>query len=155
MAQAVKDEEKYLSECVTIEPLAIQEEYIRLPADMSYWNARYADAVRGHLLAKHELERVEAQQQLEQREKLAAEGKKPTEAMVSSAVLMSDEYNKAKLASIEAEVAKTRAAGRVDDLHSKREMLISMGAHIRKEMDGDPVLREQMKGTRVSKDGNW
>lgn len=151
----VKDEEQYLQECVTIEPLAIQEEYIRLPADMSYWNARYADAVRVHLHAKHELERVEAQQQLEQREKLAAEGKKPTEAMVSASVLLSDEYNKAKLTAIEAEVGKMRAAGRVDDLHSKREMLISMGAHIRKEMDGDPVLREQMKGARVNKDGNW
>jgi hypothetical protein len=43
--------------------------------------------------------------------------------------------------------------GNVDSLHSKREMLISMGAHIRKEMDHDPVIREQMRGSRLAKEG--
>ena len=37
--------DRYAKECVTVEPLMIKEEYIRLPPDLYHWNGRYADAV--------------------------------------------------------------------------------------------------------------
>jgi len=146
------DEAIYLEECIAIEPVAIQEEYVRFPADLAYWNGRAADTLLTHLRTKSELERVEAQLNIELRETVAAEGKKVTVDMLEAMVRVHPTYQAAKLTAIEAEVAKARHAGFVDSLHSKREMLISMGAHIRKEMEGDPVLREQIRGTRLARE---
>lgn len=153
MTEKTRDLNQYLDDCVTIEPVAIQEEYVRFPADLAFWNGKAADALQAHLHAKNNLERTEAQLQLTLREQFAAEGKKVTEAVITAAVTTHDEYQKAKVAAIAAEVEKARCSGYVDSLHSKREMLVSMGAHIRKEMDGDPVLREHMRGVKLAREG--
>ena len=59
----------YLYDCVNVEPEALQEEFVRIPADLAYWNERYAQAHREHLLAKLDAERAEALADIPQAER--------------------------------------------------------------------------------------
>jgi len=134
--------DEFLRKSVSVEPLAINEEYVELPAALAYWNARYADALREHLKAKMVLDRTEAKLRIECREMLAAEGK-VTESMIDAAVERHPDIEIAKLTSIEAEVEKVRISGVAEAVRAKKDMLISLGATMRAEMDGDPSIRKQ------------
>lgn len=140
--------DEYLRQCVRIEPLAIQEEYVRLPSDLAYWNARYASALRQHMMAKIESERVAARLRIELREQLLGRNAKVTESMVDSAVETHPDWQTARLEEIDAEVRKVQLHGVLDALRTKREMLISLGAHVRKEMDHDPAIRREQRDAR-------
>lgn len=132
----------FLSKSVRIEPLAINEEYVELPAMLAYWNARYADALRNHLKSKLNVERTEARLRIECREMLATEGK-VTESMVEAAVIKHPDMEIARLEAIEAEVEKVRLGGAAEAVRAKKDMLVSLGATMRAEMEGDPSLRKQ------------
>lgn len=136
--------EQYLRDCVNIEPLALNEEFIRLPADVAYWNERYSKAYRGWSTAKVELDRIRAQKNLEIREAAKTGGGKVTEAYVESLIEVDPAYVNSRMTLIEAEVEKTRLYGVLDAIRTKREMLVSLGAQIRQEMAGNPQLRSEM-----------
>ena len=72
-----KTRDEYLAECVVINDFALDEEFIRMPADMAYWNARYADALRNYLLAKLDHERNAARLHLRTKAANAAGGGRP------------------------------------------------------------------------------
>ena len=141
------DVDAYLFDAVQIIPEAIHEEYVRISADLAYWNSRYASACEAHLRAKIDAERVEARQQLVVRERLLDAGAKATEANVAAAVALDPQVVLAIDARIAAESEKIRLAGACEAVRSKREMLVSLGAHMRAEMGGDPVLRERYART--------
>lgn len=134
--------DKYLHDCVALFPEAIGEEMTRLPADLAYWNARYADVLRAFLKAKLDEDRTFARVAIYCREELAQSGK-VTEAMVTAAVEKHPDIEAARLATIEAEVEKVRLYGVLDAIRSKRDMLQSLGAQLRVEMEHDPVARER------------
>lgn len=135
--------DEYRRRCVETEPMALEEEYVRLPADLAYWNARFADCLRTYLRTKLDFEQTEARLRLETRERLLADAKKPTESQVDATVLGLPEMVQARLLLVEAEVAKVRAAGVCEAVRAKKDMLVSLGAHVRAEMNGDPMIREQ------------
>lgn len=135
--------EDSLYEAVQIEPLALQEEFIRTPRDLAYWNERYRNANQAFLESKIELERVEARQRIWHRERLVNEGGKVTESMVDAAVAMDDELYAARMEHVKKEVEKTRVNGVLDAIRAKRDSLISIGAHVRAEMGHDPTIRGQ------------
>lgn len=141
--------EKYLAECVQIFPEALNEEFVRMPADFAYWNERYADALRTHLLAKLMYDRTESSVRIECREKLLEQNAKVTESMVEAAVAQHPEFNEAREAVIASEIEKVRLGGVLDAIRTKRDMLISLGAHARIEMMNDPVVRERMAGAKM------
>jgi hypothetical protein len=151
-AQVKIEVEQYLKECVKIEPTVIEEEFIRLPADLAHWNEREAVALRAHLTSKIEVDRAYATAQIIERERLAMEGGKPTEARVAAAVELNKDYNEARVRAVEAEVERARLRGVVMAISAKREMLVSLGAHVRKEMESDPVLREQVRANRLQRE---
>lgn len=134
---------EYLKSCTTIAPEAIEEEFVRTPADVAYWNAQYAEALGAYLKAKLSADREWSRLWLLTRESLIAAGGKPTEATVEASVTMHPDWEKAQLALIEAEVLKTEAYGRVDAVHTKRDMLQSLGAKLRVEMQSDPQVRRE------------
>jgi len=138
------DPDEYLRECVAIEPLAIQEEYVRLPADLAYWNAQYANAQRAHLLAKVNLDVLERELYPVIRAELEAGGR-ATEKMIEAGIGQSEVWVEAKREVAEAEAEKGRLYGVLDAVRSKKDMLISLGAHLRIEMEGDPVLRDHSR----------
>lgn len=139
------DPEKYFLECTQIVPEAIHEEYVRLPADLAFWNARYADAQQAYLDSKAELDILERELYMVVREDLEASGGKVTEKMVDSAMALSEVWKDARRALAKAEGEKHRLFGKLDAVRAKRDMLISLGAHLRAEMQGDPRLRDESR----------
>lgn len=152
------DVDEFLKDCVTIEPMALEEEFVRLPADLAYWNERYSMANRTFLRAKIDRERTEARLTIQLREELAKtmpEGKKPTVDAVGAAVKDHADMNAARNAEIDAEIEKARLYGVLDAVRAKKDMLVSIGAHHRAEMAGDPRIREEARSHREGKDGGW
>lgn len=140
------DVDAYLADSVQIYPEAIQEEYVRLPSDLAYWGQRYTDALRVFLGAKLDMDRTEARVKILCRAELNAKEGKVTESMVSAAVDQHPDMEKARLALIEAEVEKARLGNVLDAIRAKKDMLVSLGAHVRSEMEHDPLLRDQSRG---------
>lgn len=150
------DLDKYLKDSTLIEPMALEEEFVRLPSDLSFWNQRYADVYRYWLERKMVLAQVVAEVSQEQRERLEMEagGKRVLVGEVENALMLSKEYQQAKIKEIEAEAEKVRLWGVLDAIRSKRDMLISLGAHMRAEMQNDPMIRRQAQLEREVREGN-
>lgn len=143
--------EDYLKDAIQIVPEALEEEFIRVPADIAYWNERHSVALRQHLEAKIERERIQGEllTDPEFAEELEARlGKKPTVDQLKGGMTTSRRYITARLAEASAEAERARLRGCVEAVASKRDMLISLGAHVRLEMQHDPVLRSRMAGLR-------
>lgn len=132
---------------VSVDPLLLEEEFARIPADLAYWNEKYANAYRVFLRAKATYDQVEAARALVIREEQSML-KKITEGTIRAYVETDDEVVRARLQVIDAEVEKVRLWGVLDALRAKKEALISIGAHMRAEMSGNPSLREAARGAR-------
>jgi hypothetical protein len=134
-----EDEDTYFRQSVEITPEAIQEEFIRIPADMAYWGAKYAEASRTYLIAEQAVKEVRARLRLAIRETASA---KLTVDAVDAQVEGQAEYQSAKMAEIEAEAAKLLAKVKLDAVIAKRDMAMSLGAHLRAEM-GSSHIRDR------------
>lgn len=154
MVPADVEMDAYLKQCVGINPEDIQEEFVRIPSDLAYWNARYARALREHLLAKVDRDVLKAQLDPLIRRELMEAGAKLTEALVKSTIESDDRLIEAERRCVEAEVQKNEVYGYLDAIRSKKEMLISLGAHLRAEMEGDPLIREEAKARKVMRDND-
>ena len=170
--------DEYLADCVRLDDVALDEEFMRLPADLAYWTHKYAQAVDAYLRAKFEHERSAARLFLEARRAPAAadtdvaetstpepaladatdtKGKKKTAAPkpppkpkqlsiedAKATVEASDEYQVTYLQLTEADVERTPLRGLVDAITTKRDMLQSLGAKLRAEMERDPMVRARV-----------
>ena len=123
-----------IQECVDIDTRQLELEFQRVPADYAYWSEKYADAKQDYLLAKAGRATVYARVRLETREALTMQGERVTEARLDSEVEISDEYIAARRTEVLNEVEMVRLHGFLEALRTKREMLISIGAHVRQEM---------------------
>lgn len=141
----------YLAKACEIDPLCIQEEYVRLPADLAYWNQKYAIAFRAWARARLSRKRLEAVLAIEHREQFAVDGRKATEGMVTAAVETDDRLEAAAAFEVEAEVEKVRLWGVLDAVRAKKDMLVSIGAHVRAEMNSDPTVRAQHASGRFGR----
>lgn len=150
------DIDQYQWECLAIEPLVLTEEYVRLPSDVAYWNERYASVYKHWLEMKARRERVLAERSEELRKTLkfkkqadvADSSGRVTIAEVESAVARDPAYQAARDKEIAAEAEKVRLFGVLDALRTKRDMLVSLGAHMRAEMSSgistrDPGFEQQ------------
>ena len=142
--RALRDEVESFRRVTTIDPLRISSEFSGLPSDYAFWTAKYADAVERHLAAEHDLEHTEARLSMMSREMLALRGGKTTEACVRENVVLHPDYAISKMTAIEATADKEKLRGVMEALRTKREMLVSLGAHLRAEMSVSPGLREEM-----------
>jgi len=140
----------YFKSCIDFEPALIDEEFARLSADFAYWNEKLSDAQRALLMAEWAEEKLEAQLYLQFKE--APEGKKPpTEAAVDAAIKTHPAFEVAHLKLIEASYEATRLAGRVKVISKKSEMLVSLGASLRQEREGDKRIMERSYADRRAK----
>lgn len=144
----VTEPEDLLRAAIDIDENLITEEYQRLPGDLAYYNAQLAQATRAYLAAKRAVEKTEARLTLKyghsSEAHLKPEGwKKPNDAIVDALVQEDEEMEVAAQLLIEAEAERARLIGVVEAVRAKREMIVSLGAHLRIELQGDPILREQ------------
>lgn len=142
---------KLVQEAVRISEVAIQEEFIRLPGDLAYWNQRHADARKAAMLVEHERKTAEARKQLEIRAAAKATGEKLTVGEIEAQVVASDDYQKAVLREIDADCERELVRGVVDAIHAKKDSLVSLGAHLRLEMQGDPSIRDDERRRRMER----
>lgn len=128
------DLEAYLASACSIDPNDLQSEYIQLPADMAYWNERYAIAYRNVQQVKIKMEELEALIYLQYREELTESGVKYTEALLDAKVKADPRYVAIRQSYVDADVERIRHNGAVGAIDAKKEMLISLGATQRKEL---------------------
>lgn len=142
-----EDLEAYRRASIRIEPLAIQEEYVRVPADLAFWSEQHSVLYREWQLAKFEREQEWGRAIERARADLSSErkglGRGPTVASIEAYAIQDPLYVKAKNEEIHLEAERQRLLGMVDAVRTKRDMLVSLGAHIRAEMERDPVIKEK------------
>lgn len=141
----------YLRSCVDIDASDIQAEFQRIPGDLAYWNMQYATALREYLRAELTRKITWARLEPVTRAAIIEKGGKPTDTQVKSAVEANSDYIAAQEHEVECEVRKNEVYGFLDSIRSKKEMLISLGAQMRAELEGDPLLRETTKAVRGAK----
>jgi len=139
--------DEFLDEVTRIDPLNIDEHFRKVPAELAYYNQQYADAVEAYLVAKAAVERAHAVAYDQLSSEVDEKGKKLTVAAIEARVQLDDEYYETKLEMLRAEAEKARLRGKVDVVSAKKEMLISLGAHIRVEMS-DPLVKTQAANKR-------
>jgi hypothetical protein len=138
------EEDEYLGRLLAIDPLQLNEAFTRLPAELAYATQRASEALSAHLHADLDLDRAVARLSIEWRETLEDMGdKRPTEAQVKAKVESDQRYIDARVAAIEAEVALAKAKGIAEAVRAKRDMVVSLGAAVRAELEGQPSLRAQ------------
>lgn len=147
-----KEMESYLTECVSIDPLRLQEAFANIPAELAYWNEQYAEALRKQLHAKIEKDRLSAQIFFEKRVELKESDIRPTEAVLKAAVESDARYNVARSEEADAHAEAIRLKGVAEAVRTKRDMLVSLGAHVRAEMDGDPHIKAQHRHAHMTTD---
>lgn len=145
----LKELDPYLLDSVRIIPELISDEYVRVPSDLAYWNARYAQAAEDFARAKHTLDLLRARLVKLIREEFASLGLKPNESQVDAAIEAHPDCIASRENVTSTERTKLEMYGNVDAVRTKRDMLVSLGAHLRAEMEHDPVIRERMAGRRV------
>jgi len=124
----------YQRQCVTIDDQNLHVEFCRVPADFAYWSSQYAGAKDCYMKAKLEREITRARLRMELREMLVQSGERVTEARIDSEVDVNPEWEDVRTREIEAEIDVVRLHGVLESIRTKREMLISLGAHVRQEM---------------------
>ncbi len=139
------DPDAYLDDCVKIDDMVLDEEFIRLPADLAFWSARYAESVRAYLLAKLEADKAKAKAHLRIKAEAELEGRKMTVPDLEANVQIDPDYLDAAVALIEADIERKKLQGCVDAVHAKKDMIQSLGAKLRTEMERDPMVRVEQR----------
>ena len=137
------DPKQYLKDSVEIDDLVLDAEFIRVPADLAFWSARYADSVKVYLLAKLEKERVQGKVRLMLKAEAVIEKNKMTADDLEAAVANDPDYLDAAVVLIESDAEMKHAKGRVEAVAAKKDMVQSLGAKLRSEMERDPMIRQE------------
>jgi len=146
-------EADYLKECLELSPVAIQAEFCRMASDVAFWNEEYRKVYRAYWIKKVEFEWFEKRLSLETRTMLeTAELKgRVTEALIESTMKgQSQDWIKLRLELVEADCERVKLIGILESLRDKKDMLVSLGAHLREEMAGDPMLKTHMRNQHDS-----
>jgi len=119
---------------VTIDEVALNEEYIRLPSDFAYFSELYANSKKAFAEAKLNRDITRSRLRMIARETIEVSGKRATESMVDATVELDPVWLEVKTKEIECEAEAAYLYGVLESLRTKRDMLISLGAHTRAEM---------------------
>lgn len=147
--ELVSDPSESVTQAVTLDRERLDDEYMRISSDVAYWTQLAADAMEVELRTKVQVEQAkadvkeaEAKAYLRVQEEMADAKPKPTVATLEAHVQLDEgvKVARARLHALmdehaEAAANRKRIDGIVSSIYTKREALISLGAHIRKEMD--------------------
>ncbi len=153
MASGAKPEVDFDAEATsaaTLDPSVIQDEYVNLPSTVSSWLRREVKATKAVRLAELELEVGKEQLTLEMRKKAKGPGgeKAMTADEVKASVITHPEYRRLSEAVIAAQETEEEITGVLKSLSAKRDMLVSLGSHIRAEMESGISVRDRSSSRR-------
>lgn len=140
--ERAEQREQATNDLMSVDPLHLKREFTEIASLLATANEQYAEALRKHLKAKRRKDETYARLYVEKRE--TAE-ERLTGDMLKHMVEMDEEFERASQIAIDAEVGKARAFGKCEALRAKKDALISLGAHVRAELAGDPQLREYQR----------
>ena len=123
---------------VSIDVHDLQGEFVRVPSDIAHYGSLAADALENALSTKRQLEAGEGQVRMEYKQ---SQKDRVTEAFLDSCVVQDPRYRVLREQADRADVLRVRAVGVCTALQAKKEMLISLGAHIRAEMQTNLTIR--------------
>lgn len=133
--------DQYLRECVEIDQSDLNDEFIKIPSAIAYWNHQLAEATKAHAIAKLDYDREWARLFCALRDG-RGDKKAPAVDAIKAMCDMDPELYDLQLDVIEKDAERIRLRGVVDAVLGKRDMLQSLGAKLREEMRGDPSLRQ-------------
>ncbi len=137
----------YLTECVALEPIALSEEFARLPSDYARWNELLAEAHHRYLAAALHTRRTRARITLAIRRDPAVYAAlykcKITEGAIGDIVALDREVRAAEDAEAAADRDRSRVRGVLSAMARKSEALVTIGAHQRAELTLTPHIRSQ------------
>jgi hypothetical protein len=137
---------------LSIDPSALDEEFVECAMNTAHLGWKLSEAIRAHLKAKKAARRARALVSVVKRAEMTVNGKAPTVDAVRDEVELAPEVDAADAAEIDAEVARERAKTDFEAVRAKRDMLVQLGAARRAEWESDPTVRAQRR-ERWSKDG--
>ncbi len=117
------------------DPVDMTADLVRIPGDMAYWTAAFAEAERGVQTLKVEIKVAEGRAWLAARKRQEMNGKKPTDKTTEAMVAVDEAVVTLRTALAEYVAKRKHLEGIVDAIKTKRDMLITLGANQRKEMD--------------------
>lgn len=135
------ESDEYLYECTHINDDDINNEFKRTSADIAFWSKKYADAVKESITAEINRKQVWSAKWIATKEMLVATGSRATIEDIKSNLETDNSVREARAREITAEFEKERIKGIMEAIRTKREMLISLGAHLRQEMQQDPTIK--------------
>jgi hypothetical protein len=143
----VPETRRDIKRATSINPDGIQEEYVAVPSDLARWNAIYVEAVSQLRHAELDLEVWENQAMVGVCTDAEKRGEKaPAIDKIKWMVRSQPRYRELCEEVIALEEAKASAAGVVEAVRAKREMLVSLGAHLRADAERDLYLKDRTRG---------
>lgn len=137
--------EQYLADCVALEPIALSEEFARLPSDYARWNELLAEAHHRYLAAALNTRRVRARATLTIRRDPAVYAAlykcRITEGAIADIVALDRDVRAAEDAEAAADRDRARVRGVLSAMARKSEALVTIGAHQRAELGLTPHIR--------------
>lgn len=133
-------------EQLTIDPVRLEEDFVRTPADLGYWNTQCAMWASRYKKAENDRKKTYAEVRVEVEDAVREAGGKATVDRLDALVLVDHRYVAAQEREMEALERKEFAFGIVDSLRHKADMLVSLGAHVRQEKELS--LRDRDRGGR-------
>lgn len=132
-------------------PAVIKREFEEFTRRRRRFRALRTRAFADVKYAERRLERTEARTRLSYKQVLKpsgagyvdGRGRKVTAEDVDAYVVTSEEVILAGDRLVEAQVRRERLDGILDDASAKKEMLISLGAQVRTELEGEPSIRSR------------
>jgi hypothetical protein len=159
-----------LRDRLRIDPMALEQEFVRAPANIAYLGNKHAQAIGAHLRAKIRVKKLwglvlmQARENLEQENEenqqaenasAAKSDRKPkdvkvriTESMVEARAHQMKMWQDAQEDEVNAEVAREVAKANFEAIRAKKDMLVQLGATFRAEMERDPVVRDRLRVQR-------
>jgi len=117
-----------------IVPEDVKNEYIRMAPQIARATEEYSEALSDMLEKKQQRDEIYAALY---QEVCCAADKKPAENTIKYTILAAPSYQDACRAYSTAEVRKAQISGDLEALRTKRDMLVSLGAHVRIELKAD------------------
>jgi hypothetical protein len=131
---------------VSIDEGDINPDFRRVSADLAYWGNMAAQLHRDWRLEKLATKRLAAALAISKRAALETSGRgKVTISEVDAAVEMDATYQGQQAAELEAEFCKMQMEAFRDAIYAKKDMLVSLGAQMRAEMNSEPSIRRLVK----------
>jgi hypothetical protein len=132
-----------VKDSTNIEEAALNSHFIRLSADLAYYNQIYSDVLDLLRSCERGLEFGEADIRTEYRAGTQPNGRPASEGYIDDCVKSDHRYKKMREECDHAEVLKSRVAGIVDAIRAKKDMLVTLAANQRAELEGDPAVRRR------------